>query len=140
MKNATTSYPGIKRIGYLPTSKLSPQLMLKSIAGMPIAVLSDITFVSFYGEPICETSNSYKEGGRLEEVTLSFSTSVDIPTDVALAFVAETIAGKKFLIGTLEKPYPVVTITRTTGSSSKSATTSVEITHQTQKSLLEVSV
>lgn len=139
MTKASVSYPGIKRIGYLPTSMLSPQLMLKSIAGIPIAVFSDVTFISYHGEPICEISNSYKGGGRLEEITLSFSTSVDIPTDVPLAFVVETINGKKYLIGAQEKPHPVISITTTTGSSSKSATTSVEITYKAQKSLLEVS-
>ena len=138
---STISLPGIIKIGFLECSKLSPQLALKSIAGVPIAVLTDVTDVIFIGEATCEAVSDNDNNGRSEKTTLKFSTTQKIPEDRPLAFVVQCVNCQNFLVGAKERPYPIVKITNNTGSASGNASAfRVEITHSAVKSLLSVSV
>ena len=44
----------------------------------------------------------------LEKVKLSFSTTSQLPAHEHLAFVIQTVDGKQYLIGTADKPFPVI--------------------------------
>lgn len=135
------SLPGIFKIGFLECSKLTPQLALKSIAGVPIAIFADIVNVNFSDEPTCEAVSDNDNNGRSEKTTLKFTTTQQIPTAMPLAFVVQCVNGNNYLIGAKERPYPIVKITNDAGTaSSKVSAYSVEITHSAIKSLLSVAV
>lgn len=136
---STISLPGIFKIGFLECSNLSPQLELKAIAGVPIAILTDITDVIFSGEPTCEAVSENDNNGRIEKTSLKFFTTQKIPDDRPLAFTVQCVNGKKFLVGAKERPFPILKITTDTGTTSGNvAAYSVEITHSAIKSLLPV--
>lgn len=138
---STISLPGIFKIGFLECSKLAPQLALKSIAGVPIAILTEITDVIFSGEATCEAVNDNDNNGRSEKTTLKFTTTQKIPEDLPLAFVVQCVNGQKYLVGAKERPYPIIKITNNSGPASGNASAfSVEITHSAIKSLLPVAV
>lgn len=138
---STISLPGIFKIGFLECSKLAPQLALKSIAGVPIAILTEITDVIFSGDATCEAVSDNDNNGRSEKTTLKFTTTQKIPDNSPLAFVVECVNGQKFLVGAKERPYPIVKITNNTGTATGNASAySVEITHSAVKSLLSVAV
>lgn len=137
----TQSLPGIFKIGFLECSKLSPQLAMKSISGIPIAVLTDIVNVQFSGEPTCEAVSDNDNNGRIEKTTLKFTTTQNLTVDKPVAFVVQCVNGKKYLIGSKEPPYPILKITNDTGKPSGNVSAySVEITHSAIKSLLLVAV
>lgn len=138
---STISLPGIFKIGFLECSNLSPQLALKSIAGVPIAILTDITEVFFSGKPTCEAVSDNDNNGRCEKTTLKFVTTQIIPEDRPLAFVVQCVNGENYIVGAKERPFPIVKITNDTGTDSGNASSySVEITHSAIKSLLPVAV
>lgn len=138
---STISLPGIYKLGFVDCSKLHPNLMLKSLAGIPIAILTDIADVNFVGEPTCESISDNDNNGRSEKTSLKFATTMQIPTDRPLAFIVRCVNGNDYLIGTKERPFPMVKITTESGTSSGSGSTStVEITHCAIKSLLSVAV
>lgn len=137
----TLSLPGIFKIGYLEAEKLSPQLMLKSQAGIPITVLTDIVDVAFIGKPTCSAVSEDDNNGRSEKTTLVFSTLQDIPPGRALAWVVQCVNGRKYLIGTKEGPYPIMKTSEDLGVPSGNVSAKeIEITHIALKSLLLVAV
>lgn len=138
---STISLPGIFKIGFLECAKLAPQLALKSIAGVPIAILTEITDVIFSGESTCEAVSDNDNNGKSEKTTLKFTTTQKIPDDRPLAFVVQCVNDQNFLVGAKERPYPIVKITNNTGTVSGTVSAySVEITHSAVKSLLSVVV
>lgn len=138
---STLSLPGIRKIGFLECSKLSSQMMMKSIAGVPIAILTDIVNVIFSGEPTCVSVDDNDNNGRAEKSTLKFTTTQEIPNDKPIAFVVQCVNGKSYIIGTKERPFPIVKITNNTGTASGDVSSfSVEISHIAIKSLLSVVV
>jgi len=64
---STISLPGIFKIGFLECAKLAPQLALKSIVGVPIAILTEITDVIFSGEATCEAVSDNDNNGKSEK-------------------------------------------------------------------------
>lgn len=135
----TFSLPGILKIGYVKCDSLSPQLELKAIAKVPIAILSEITNIVFSNEPSCKAVSEVDNNGRYQKTTLEFTTTQEIPTDDHIAFVIQCVNGKNFLIGTKERPFPVVKISDDTGSRSGNASSAtVEVTHSALKSLLPI--
>lgn len=139
MNKFLQSLPGIKEIAYVECSKLAPQLMSKSIARLPIAIMTDITNVTFFGDAEYNINNSYKDGGREEKVTLSFNTADSIPLDTPLAWVVSTVNGDTFIIGTREKPYPVINTEFNSGSSGKAQITTVKVEYKNIKASLKLS-
>ena len=133
------SLPGIKKIGFVECSKLAPQLMNKSIAGLPISVDSPVTDIPFTGDASCDASNAPQNNGRLEKSTVSFITTMELPTNDNLAFVVECANGRKYIIGRKEAPFPLVSVTRKSGTPGGDASSNyVEVSLSQIKSLLEV--
>lgn len=116
-------------------------MMLKSIAGMPVAIFSDVVYVSFFDPATCETVNNFDNHGRVENTTLKFSTLDHIPETGTVAWVVECVNGNSYLIGCKERPHPIVKISSDSGTpDSKPSVKTVEITHQAIKSLIKVVV
>ena len=70
--------PGIKSLGYVQGKNLQRQMMMKSLAGLPVAIMTDITPINFVGNPTCEAASDYDNGGRIEKTTLKFITDENI--------------------------------------------------------------
>ena len=132
-----TSLPSIVKIAYLPCSELSPDILLRHKVKLPVAVYAGTTPVKFYGTPTCEGVMEYENKGRVEHTTLNFSTLDELPTAYPIAFVVTTANGRSYLIGAMERPFPVVKIESTTGTpAGESAVSKVTVTFSASKSLI----
>ena len=133
----TQSLPGIKFIGYVDTDKLHREMMNKSLAGLPVGIFTDINPIGFAGVPTCEAVSTYNNNGRIEQTTLRFKTTDDLPTSRHIAFVVTDCNNQSYIIGQREKPRPIVNITRNTGTpDGDPAVCSVEVTLYAQRSLI----
>lgn len=136
-----TSLPSIVKIAYLACSELSPNIGMRYAAGAPVGVFAGTTPVRFYGTPTCDAVSEYQNGGRLEKTTLKFSTLDELPTAYPIAFVVTTANSRSYLIGAMERPFPVVKIEESTGvPGGDSATKIVTVTFSAQKALVECAV
>ena len=109
------SLPGIKNLGYVLSERLQRQITSKSLVNLPVGVFTDITPINFVGNPACETQSDYDNNGRLEKSTLRFLTNDNIPIYKNIAFVMTDVNGQSWLLGTREKPRPIIRVTKNTG-------------------------
>lgn len=136
-----TSLPSVTRIAYLPCENLSQEMMLKHKAGIPVAVFADTKTIRFFGTPECETSTDYECRNYVEKTTLSFDSLDNIPTNRKLAFVVTTVAGKNFVIGSMEGPFPVIKVKSSSGNpKNEAAVFSYTISLSAEKALIPCSV
>ena len=128
MENCYQSLPGITQIGYCLCSNLQPNIVLKHSSGLPIGVFTDIVPISFFGSPSCETTEEYDNNGRKAITALSFVTNDNIPTYKHLAFVITDVSGTSYIIGSRERPYPVIKSSANSGTpSGESKATSYKV-------------
>lgn len=106
--------PGIKKIWFLNSNDLPEDVLAKSMSGMPVVVKKNLNGVLFCGQPTCEYETKYEEAAFREEVTLEFNSTANLPLS-GVAFVVEDVNDERFLIGTKERPWPVVERTRNFG-------------------------
>ena len=104
----TQSLPGITSLGYVPSDRLQRQIMQKALAGLPVGVFTDIAPINFVGVPTCVTQSDYDNNGRLEKASLKFVTNDNIPIYKDIAFVMTDSNGKSWLLGTKERPRPII--------------------------------
>ena len=131
------SLPSITKIAYLPCSELSADIAFRCKVGLPVAVYAVTTPVTFFGTPLCDTVSEQENKGRIEHTTLTFSTIEELPTAYPIAFVVTTANGRSYLIGTMERPFPVVKIESTTGApDGDTATDKVTVTFSAPKALV----
>ena len=128
MENCYQSLPGITQIGYCFCSNLQPNIVLKHSSGTPIGVFTDIVPIRFFGSPSCETTEEYDNNGRKVVTSLTFVTNDNIPTYKHLAFVITDVSGTSYIIGSRERPYPVIKSSANSGTpSGESKATSYEV-------------
>lgn len=128
MQNFNHSLPGIAKIGYCLCENIQPNIVLKHSSGIPVGVFTEIVPVRFFGVPTCETSSEYDSNGRKVVYTLKFVTNDNIPLNKHLAFVITDASGASYIIGSRERPYPVVKSSATSGNpSGESNATTYEI-------------
>ena len=133
------SLPGITRIGWLPLYQISPDVRLKALAGIPVAVLADINYVELVGNAVCECETSLLNGGFIESLSLKFAAQGELPLLREIAWVISTASGQNYLIGSRERPYAVWAATLSTGSpDGDRAVYSVKVTLKSIKSLIKV--
>lgn len=131
------SLPSITKIAYLPCSELAPDIAFRYKIKMPVAVYAGTTPVRFFGTPTCEAVSEYENKGRVEEATLTFSTLDELPTAYPVAFVVTTANNRSYLIGAMERPFPVVKIESTTGApAGDAAVNKVTVTFTAPKALV----
>lgn len=107
--------PGIINIYYVLASSLMASITQKALADAPVGVFADTFLIPHIGDAICEMETQFDNNDTLEKVKLSFSTTSQLPSHEHLAFVIQTVDGKKYLIGTADKPYPVIKVDDSTG-------------------------
>lgn len=104
-----TSLPGIKFIGYLPCKDLPLFILQKHLAGIPVSIYSTATPVDFFTNASCEATQEHDNGVVLEKTILQFSTTLNLPYGIPLAFVVKDVNDKTYVIGTHEAPFPTIT-------------------------------
>jgi len=109
------SLPGIKKVWYLNRDFLPEDVIYRSVVGMSVALLHPPTSINMIGEAVCEVEQSHDNNSFIEKVKLNFLSLDDVPTVNHPAFVFQTIDGNIYIIGSKERPYPTVKITRSTG-------------------------
>ena len=92
----TQHLPGIVFIGVVDCAKLQPNLPFDNAS--------------------CECASEPSHGVPIETATLKFRTTSLLDTDIQLGFVITAVNGGSFLIGAAEPPYPMVSLTRKTGT------------------------
>lgn len=104
------SLPSIKAIAFLPCSLLSPDILEKYLAGVPIGIFAATTPIEHYGNASCEAVLEYDNGSSMEKATLKFTTTDEIQDAQELAFVLTDVQGRSHIIGHREPPYPMLEI------------------------------
>ena len=72
--------------------------------------------VRFFGQPSYQAVEEYDNNGRKVLCTLKFVSNDNIPLHKHLAFVITDASGTSFIIGSRERPYPVVKSSATSGT------------------------
>ena len=95
---------------------------------MVVGVFTKIMPVRIFGQPSYEAVEEYDNNGRKVLCTLKFVSNDNIPVHKHLAFVITDASGTSFIIGSRERPYPVVKSSATSGNpSGESNATTYEI-------------
>lgn len=137
----TQSLPGIISLGYVVSDRLQSQMECKALAGILVELSTDITPINFVGNPTCETINDFDNNGRLEKSTLRFLTNDNIPIYKSVAFVMTDANGESWLLGTREKPHPIIKVTKNTGvPDGEPSAYSFEVTLYAHKALVACEV
>ena len=130
--------PGIVKIEVVRCDQLPDNVMLTAITRGVVTLVLQPQEVKFYGQPSLKWEGSLVNKAPQEKSTLEFRTPMRLRDDVRLAFIVTAASGKKYLIGSREGKYPVVTYTETTGApDGEAALRTYKITHIARKSLLE---
>lgn len=130
--------PGIVKIEVVRCAELPANVMLTAITRGSVTLVLEPEEVTFYGQPKLKWEGMIVNKAPQEKSTLEFKTPHRLHDDVRLAFIVSTASGKKYLIGSREGKYPVVTYTETTGTpDGEAALRTYKITHIARKSVLE---
>ena len=130
--------PGIVKIEVVRCDQLPDNVMLTAITRGVVTLVLQPQEVKFYGQPSLTWEGSLVNKAPQEKSTLEFRTPMRLRDDVRLAFIVTAASGKKYLIGSREGKYPVVTYTETTGApDGEAALRTYKITHIARKSVLE---
>ena len=107
--------PGITKMMYMFAETLTASITQKALANVPVGVFADTFLIPHIGDAVCEMETQFDNNDTLEKVKLSFSTTSQLPAHEHLAFVIQTVDGKQYLIGTADKPFPVIKVDDSTG-------------------------
>lgn len=109
------SLPGIVQIGYIRCQLLQEDIVYRAAVGIKVELSSQPTDINFMGDALCETEEEFNNNIQLQKTKLSFQTLQHLPTNHPLAFVIRTVEDERYVIGSQERPYPTVKVTRSTG-------------------------
>ena len=140
MKQDEYNLPGIVEVSYLDPSQISPGIIGKYLAGVPVSVFADGISMPLHGEVTCQAADEHSNNGRTERVTLTFMTVGDVPREPK-AWLLRDANGNRWLIGSRERNWPVAKVTTNTGvPGGDRAIQTVEVTHQAYKALIPLTV
>ena len=109
------SLPGIVKVGYLNCSDVPRDIPYRAAVRISFSITSQITYISLAGEAVCEVEEQPDNNVQMEKTKLTFVTLDVVPTHLPLAFVIKTANNERYIIGSQERPYPTVKVTRNTG-------------------------
>lgn len=108
------SIPGLRQVAAIPFDALTPDIRRMRIAGMTAQVSAIPTMMYIFGESSLEWEIG-ADGKR--SASLSFYSLESLPNS-PFAFVAEDRMGIRWLVGAMEPPFPVVSVSATSGKGS----------------------
>ena len=132
------SLPSIIRIFTVPCAQLAPNIMEKHLAGVPVGIYPLPTEIEQYGTGSCVAESAIEEGSIIEKTTLQFNTTQNIDNTGQVAFIILDANLQYYIIGTKEKPYPLVEVTKAVDRDTNVNT--VKVTMARRKSLIPCSV
>lgn len=113
--NKCISLPGITNVWFIMHDDLPSDVVYRSVAGIPITLEVVPNEIMLKGEAVCEVEQTYDNNSYIEKARLTFLSLEDVPIDQRPAFVFKTADGDIYIIGSMERPYPTVKITHSTG-------------------------
>ena len=141
MNSTVQILPGVRRIGWVNCSSLPRQVAMSAISGLPVALLTEINDITFFGQPESRNITEKENNGWVQSASLKFRSCDELPLDRHIAFVVTDVNGSNWLIGAYERPFPAVRYERVTGSpSGDPAGLSYEITHKALRTMIPVLV
>lgn len=132
--------PGLTHIYTVPCSSLPADITYKALAGVPIAILGARRDLPILGGATLEVSDDPDGHTRLCKATLSFRTTEPIAANTPLAFIATTVSGDTWLIGTQEEPYPMIKASDTTGANNSPSVRKYTVTFSAEKAPVSVTI
>ena len=137
MNSTVQILPGIMKIGWVNCDCLPNNIPLSGVSRLPISILSEINYLTFFGNPDCRCVTEKKNNGWSQSATLKFLSCDDIPYESHIAFIVADVNNNWYIIGAKERPYPVVKFEKASGApSGDPAGISYEITHKAIRTLL----
>lgn len=109
------SLPGITKVWYVLCEDLPTDVVYRSVAGIPITLDVEPDEITLKGEAVCEVEKAFDNNSYIEKAKLVFVSLDDIPVEQHLAFLIKTANDDMYLIGSMERPFPTVKITQSTG-------------------------
>lgn len=132
------SLPSIRQVAYIPCELLSPYILYRYAAKLPVGIFSTPTSVQIFSDASCESESTFDKGDYIEKTELTFSTVDVIPEDRPLAFVVTDNNDQSYLIGLREDPFPAVEVTSSIAPDSNIR--KVKVIFTSKKSLIPCSV
>ena len=137
MKSSVQILPGIKKIGWLYCSRLPERVDLAALAGLKVALLTDLNDITFFGTPDCRCSMDKENNGFFQTASLKFKSCESLPATEKIAFVVTDVNDSSFLIGSAEMPMPAVRVERVTGETTGDpAGFLYDVTHKALRSMI----
>ncbi len=131
------SLPGITAISYVSCDSLPADLIYQALTGFPVTISSSATEIALKSVPSCEVEESPDNNTQIEKAKLSFTTLDTLPTSMPLAFLITTAAGNHYILGTREKLYPTIKVTKNTSKPDAEAVVHrYEVSFTARKSLI----
>ena len=134
--NKCHSLPGIVKVGYINCSDIPRDIPYRAVSGVDVTLNQQPTDVRLVGEAVCEVEQQQDNNVQMEKVRLAFTTLDEVPTYLHLAFTIKTADNERYIIGSQEKPYPTVKVTRSTGQTDGDASAAkYEVSYTARKGM-----
>ena len=131
------SLPGITAISYVSCDSLPADLIYQALTGIPVTISSSATEIALKSIPSCEVEESPDNNTQIEKAKLSFTTLDTLPTSMPLAFLITTVSGNHYILGTREKLYPTIKVTKNTSKpDAEAAVHRYEVSFTARKALI----
>lgn len=125
--------PGITHIYQIRNTALIADIAYRAEAGLPVPMYRTPLALPILGGATWELTEQDDNNSQIEKVTLTFRSTHRVTTSFPSAFIVRTVAGEVYLIGTRERPYPTVKVSRSSGEPDGSASVyevQVSFTHR----------
>jgi len=133
--------PGVIAVRWIKAANLSSHLLEKYIAGVPVALGTIGNELKLEDTASASGLNSVENNGLTSKAELEFKTMDEVPRDEDIAWAVQDADGNWWLIGTRERPFPVVEISQSTGTpGGDPAVATVKVTHSAKIALIPVAL
>ncbi len=133
--------PGVIAVRWIKAANLSSHMLEKYIAGVPVALGTIGNELKLEDTASASGLNSVENNGLTSKAELEFKTMDEVPRDEDIAWAVQDADGNWWLIGTRERPFPVVEISQSTGTpGGDPAVATVKVTHSAKIALIPVAL
>lgn len=133
--------PGIIAVKWIRADELSPCILEKFVAGLPVALGALGNELELVNVGSAEGLQSVEHNGLVGKATLEFKTLDEVPRDEDIVWAAQDADENWWLIGARERPYPIVEVSQSTGTpGGDPAVATVKVTHQAKIALIPVAM
>lgn len=133
--------PGVIAVRWIKAANLSSHLLEKYIAGVPVALGTIGNELKLEDTASASGLNSVENNGLTSKAELEFKTMDEVPREEDIAWAVQDADGNWWLIGTRERPFPVVEISQSTGTpGGDPAVATVKVTHSAKIALIPVAL